>query len=45
MAKKSKKNKKAGDDPCWTGYHQVGMKTKNGKEVPNCVPDKKSDSK
>jgi hypothetical protein len=25
-------------DPCWTGYTQVGMKTKNGKEVPNCVP-------
>lgn len=45
MAKKSKKNKKVGDDPCWKGYHQVGMKTKNGKEVPNCVPDKKSDSK
>jgi len=25
-------------DPCWKGYKQVGMKTKNGKEVPNCVP-------
>lgn len=25
-------------DPCWEGYVQVGMKTKNGKEVPNCVP-------
>ena len=24
--------------PCWTGYKQVGMKEKNGKEVPNCVP-------
>ena len=24
--------------PCWTGYKQVGMKKKNGKEVPNCVP-------
>ena len=23
---------------CWKGYKQVGMKTKNGKEVPNCVP-------
>jgi hypothetical protein len=23
-------------DPCWTGYKQVGMKKKNGKEVPNC---------
>ncbi len=26
------------EDPCWKGYTQVGMKTKNGKEVPNCVP-------
>jgi len=31
----SLKNKK---DPCWKGYQQVGMKKKNGKEVPNCVP-------
>ena len=23
---------------CWTGYKQVGMKDKNGKQVPNCVP-------
>jgi hypothetical protein len=28
-------------DPCWKGYTQVGMKMKNGKEVPNCVPVKK----
>lgn len=27
---------------CWTGYRQVGMKTKNGRRVPNCVPIKKS---
>lgn len=27
------------DDPCWVGYKQVGMKKKNGKEVPNCVPE------
>lgn len=26
------------DDPCWDGYEQIGMKKKNGKEVPNCVP-------
>ncbi len=26
------------DDPCWSGYVQVGMKEKNGKRVPNCVP-------
>ena len=27
-------------DPCWDGYTQVGMKMKNGKKVPNCVPAK-----
>lgn len=26
------------DDPCWDGYEQYGMKTKDGEEVPNCVP-------
>jgi hypothetical protein len=26
--------------PCWKGYQQIGMKKKNGKEVPNCVPIK-----
>jgi len=25
-------------DPCWKDYEMVGMKTKNGKKVPNCVP-------
>jgi len=25
-------------DPCWEGYKQVGMKEKDGKMVPNCVP-------
>lgn len=25
--------------PCWDGYKQVGMKEKDGKMVPNCVPD------
>jgi hypothetical protein len=24
--------------PCWKGYKQIGMKDKNGREVPNCVP-------
>lgn len=28
------------NDPCWTGYTQVGMKNKGGREVPNCVPSK-----
>lgn len=27
------------EDPCWEGYKQIGMKKKNGKMVPNCVPD------
>ena len=26
-------------EACWTGYKQVGMKKKNGKNVPNCVPE------
>jgi len=30
-------------DPCWTGYKQVGMKTKGGKKVPNCVPVKEEE--
>jgi len=25
-------------EKCWAGYHSVGMKKKNGKMVPNCVP-------
>ena len=27
---------------CWTGYKQVGMKEKNGRMVPNCVPVNKA---
>ena len=26
------------EGPCWKGYEQIGMKMKNGKKVPNCVP-------
>jgi len=26
------------DDPCWASHEQRGMKKKNGKLVPNCVP-------
>lgn len=26
------------NEVCWEGYKQVGMKEKNGKQVPNCVP-------
>ena len=26
------------ENPCWKGYKQIGMKEKDGKQVPNCVP-------
>jgi len=26
-------------EACWDDYKQVGTKKKNGKEVPNCVPE------
>jgi hypothetical protein len=38
MAKKSK-------GPCWDSYQMVGMKMKNGKRVPNCVPKGKKGKK
>lgn len=41
----SEKLKKDKDDPCWKGYVQVGMKKKDGKEVPNCVPKEGVDEK
>ena len=28
---------------CWKGYTAIGMKTKNGKKVPNCVPVKEEE--
>jgi len=28
------------ENPCWKGYHPVGTKKKNGRTVPNCVPNK-----
>lgn len=27
-------------EPCWDGYEQIGWKEKDGKRVPNCVPQK-----
>lgn len=27
------------NSPCWKKYKMVGKKIKNGKEVPNCVPE------
>jgi hypothetical protein len=32
-------------NPCWTGYHPVGTKKKNGKTVPNCVPEEVTEAK
>ena len=32
-------------DACWKGYTAVGMKMKNGKKVPNCVPIKEEEEK
>ena len=29
--------------PCWKGYKQIGMKDKDGREVPNCVPIEEGD--
>ena len=34
-----------GEDPCWSGYQMVGMKKKDGREVPNCVPKASSAKK
>lgn len=31
--------KKEDSDPCWKGYQMIGMKTKRGRKVPNCVPE------
>jgi hypothetical protein len=32
-------------DPCWDNYKQIGMKKKNGKQVPNCVPESYADNR
>jgi hypothetical protein len=33
------------ESPCWKGYKQIGMKDKDGRKVPNCVPvDEAADS-
>lgn len=34
------KKKMDTNEDCWDGYKQVGMKSKGGKQVPNCVPKK-----
>ncbi len=38
---KANESRIAEDSPCWKGYKQVGMKNKNGRQVPNCVPEGK----
>lgn len=43
-AGKSKSDMGEGSDPCWDGYKQVGMKTKNGRKVPNCVQNSSDNS-
>jgi hypothetical protein len=35
------KKRQTSKDPCWNGYAQLGMKTKKGRKVPNCVPEEK----
>jgi hypothetical protein len=30
-----------GGAPCWKGYEQFGMKEKDGRQVPNCIPKKR----
>jgi hypothetical protein len=32
-------------NPCWKGYHPVGVKKKNGRTVPNCVPTSEAKKK
>ena len=34
---------KSMNESCWKGYKQNGIKDKNGKKVPNCVPIKESE--
>ncbi|MDX5420912.1 MAG: hypothetical protein LPK14_01550, partial [Hymenobacteraceae bacterium] len=43
-SKSDHKNSLKENNPCWKGYEPVGMKEKDGKEVPNCVPKNKSNN-
>ena len=38
LREETKKTQENDSNPCWDGYEMVGMKEKDGKEVPNCVP-------
>jgi hypothetical protein len=33
------------DNPCWKGYRPIGTKKKDGKTVPNCVPESNTNDK
>ena len=39
LSKAMRDNVNEDDNPCWKNYQMVGMKKKNGKDVPNCVPE------
>jgi len=39
LVSNAKDDAKQDEDPCWKGYKQMGMKEKDGKSVPNCIPD------
>ena len=44
MTKKTVKDFKEAkelDKACWKGYKAIGLKNKNGRQVPNCVPEEK----
>jgi hypothetical protein len=38
VSKSKKKTFESVNEACWDTHKQVGMKTKGGKQVPNCVP-------
>lgn len=42
--KEGKKGKKGLSGACWPGYEAYGMKDKDGRQVPNCVPKNKNES-
>lgn len=37
---KRSQKKNLSNNPCWKGYIKLGMKIKNGRKVPDCVPKK-----
>lgn len=44
MSEIDEAKKMEGEDPCWDDYKMIGTKKKNGKEVPNCVPESVQES-